>query len=314
MVAALAAAGIYGVKRLRTTDVARPGVFVPAAMASALAALPDGGLLYGEQRTGRVFEVSADGTSRKLVAELDVATNGDRGLMGLTVDPSGAHRYASWVAPDGRFAVGELTPGGAVVTWIGPLTGERENGGRIAWSPRGLVFAAGAQGAVASREDQASPLGKLLYVPAVPVAAAAGGPAVVAAAAPAAPAVLSSGWSDPAGLSFDAAGDLWVVDAGARERLARGDVGGHPTEVTTWETPVAPTGLAVSGPAELVVCTSAAGTLQRFSTEGERPEMVQDAVAPCRHAVAVLADGRWATALDDGIRIEDPPPAGTGAS
>ena len=69
VVAALAAVGIYGVKRLNARDVARPGVFVPAAMASALAALPDGGLLYGEQRTGKVFEVGADGTSRRLVAE-----------------------------------------------------------------------------------------------------------------------------------------------------------------------------------------------------------------------------------------------------
>lgn len=291
-------------KRLNEVPRTRPGVFVPAAMASALAALPGGALLYAEQRSGRVFEVSADGTRRTLVAEIDVATNGDRGLLGLAVDPSGKRRFASWVAPDGRFEVGELTPGGVVPVWIGPATAETENGGRIAWAPRGLlVFGAGAQADVVSRDDPTALHGRLVEIE------PAGMPLQV-------PRTLSAGWNDPSALAYDAAGHLWVADAAppGAPRIARGDLDAKPTEVTTLAGGAGPTGLRASGPQELVLCASGDRTVQRYSTAGGRAELSQDQVTPCRYDVEVLTDGRWAVALDDGIRIDDPPPVGTGAS
>lgn len=296
MVAALAAVGILGVRRLQRSTVARPGVFVPAAMAVALAPLPDGGLLYGEQRSGRVFDIGPDGTGRGLVAEVDVATNGDRGLLGLAVDPSGRQRYASWVAPDGRFRVGELTPGGVVVVWEGPITGEAANGGYIAWTPSGrILFGEGGrpEGGLGGRLVQLDPRGAPLQVPQV----------------------LSSGWIDPYAFTYDDAGRLWVADAppAAGVRVSRGDVDGRPTDSAAWGEAVAPAGLAAAGAEELVLCGSTSGTVQRISTAGGRPTLAQDGVAPCRHGVAVLADGRWAVALEAGIRIQDPPPAGVGS-
>lgn len=303
MVAALAVAGVYGVKRLGGRRDARPGLFVPAAMASSIAPLPDGGFLYGEQRSGRVFEIGPDGTARGLVAEIDVATNGDRGLRGLAVDPSGHRRFASWVAPDGRFEVGELTPGGVVVVWHGPVSGEHANGGPIVWAPRGvLMFGTGNQDGTDRSAEPASLLGRLLAVEPE-------GPPVQAAQ------TLSSGWNDPGGLAYDRAGRLWVADGPAATsgaRIARGDVGGRPAEVTPLTDKRTPAGLAATGPDELVMCDGA-GTVQRYSTASGRAELTQDQVTPCRYDIAVLADGRWAVALDDGIRVEDPPSPGAGA-
>ncbi|MFN8105061.1 MAG: PQQ-dependent sugar dehydrogenase [Acidimicrobiia bacterium] len=305
VVAALAVAGIYGVKRLRERSESQPGLFVPAAMATSIAALPDGGFLYGEQRSGRVFEIGPDGTARGLVAEVDVATNGDRGLRGLAVDATGHRRFASWVAPDGRFRVGELTPGGVVVVWDGPLTGERGNGGRIVWAPRGVVvFGVGNQDGPNRSAEPASLLGRLLLI------APVGPPTQV-------PATLSSGWNDPGGLTYDPAGHLWVADGSAAvagARIARGDVDGRPTEASPLSDGVSPVGLAATDADDLVTCNSAPGSVQRYSTAGGRAELTQDQVTPCRYDVAVLADGRWAIALDDGIRVEDPPSAGTGAN
>lgn len=291
MVAALAAVAIYGVRRLQRTEVARPGVFVPAALAVALAPLPDGGLLYGEQRSGRVFEVGPDGSARGLVAEIEVASNGDRGLLGLAVDASGRQRYASWVAPDGRFRVGALTAGGVVTVWEGPVTTEAANGGRITWTPTGrILFGGGGQAGGALVE--LDPGGAPLQVPEP----------------------LSSGWTIPYAFAYDDADRLWVADAAARGvRVSRGDVGGRPTDSSEWEDDVDPAGLAAAEPEELVLCGSKSGTVQRISTEGGRAHLTQDDVTPCRHGIAVLADGRWAVSLDNGIRIQDPPPTGTGS-
>lgn len=293
MVAGLAAVAIYGVRRLQHTEVARPGVFVPAALAVALAPLPDGGLLYGEQRTGRVFDVGPDGTARGLVAEIEVASNGDRGLLGLAVDPSGQQRYVSWVAPDGRFRVGALTAGGVVVVWEGPLTTEAGNGGRIAWTPTGRILF-GEGGRPEGRLVELDPRGAPLQVPAL----------------------LSAGWNIPYAFAYDDTDRLWVADtatAAGGLRISRGDRGGQPADAATWGDTVTPAGLAAAGADELVLCGSTSGAIQRFSTEGGKAELIQDDVAPCRHGVAVLADGRWAVSLDTGIRIQDPPPAGAGS-
>ena len=59
--------------------------------------------------------------------------------------------------------------------------------------------------------------------------------------------MLSQGWNNPFAFALTPAGALWVADnvPGQRgERLARGDLDGEPTHVTTLPTNTVPAGLA----------------------------------------------------------------------
>jgi hypothetical protein len=93
-----------------------------ADFAAAMVALPGGGLLFGERATGRVRRADADGRVMVApVAEVDVSTRGQRGLLGLAVDRAG-RVFAAWTALDGHLLVGLVAPGSRRTVWRGPAS------------------------------------------------------------------------------------------------------------------------------------------------------------------------------------------------
>ena len=69
-----------------------------------------------------------------------------------------------------------------------------------------------------------------------------------------------------------------------------------------------PTGLAAGDPRELYLCGLASRTLDRFEigTDGRVPATGEPIAGDCTLAVAVLEDGRIATASETAIRVVEP--------
>lgn len=270
------------------------GTSVPAAFPSTLVALPDGGLLYGELRTGRIMQVN--GSGRLLpdpVATVPVSTGGQRGLLGLAVDATG-EIYAAWTQPDGRITVGQIRPGALRTVWEGPPSAQIANGGRLIFSPQGaLVTGIGdtehpwagpdLDGAIFELDSQGT--------------------------RDQTPRVVSTGWHNPFAIAFTPGGDLWVADnaPGERdERLTRGDLPDAPVTVLPPHT--VPSGLAALSERDLVVCGFRSRTLQRYriSLTGPAEPFGSPLARDCALGVVVLVDGRLAYATEDDIRFMAP--------
>jgi hypothetical protein len=222
----------------------------------ALVPLPDGGLLYAEKNTGRVREVTSSGRLRpRPVASVKVEVAGQRGLLGLALAPTGSI-FACWVDPRGQIVVGRVAPGPARIVWRGPTSTEVANGGRLAFAPDGsLVVGIGNLENAPLASDPSAPNGKLLELN-------PDGPPTQR------PKVISSDWHNPFAFTFTPNGQLWVADnspGDAPERLARGDAGGRPADVTNIEPlHTVPSGLAALSDHELVMCGYLSHTLQLY--------------------------------------------------
>ncbi|MET8830411.1 PQQ-dependent sugar dehydrogenase [Streptomyces sp. NPDC004610] len=101
--------------------------------------------------TGRIGELSPDGEVRELAVIEGVVAEGSSGLLGLAVLPGEpSHLYAYYTATDGQRIVRAPLTGsagsyalGAFETVLGEIpAGERHNGGRIAFGPDGMLYAA----------------------------------------------------------------------------------------------------------------------------------------------------------------------------
>jgi hypothetical protein len=252
-------------------------VLVPKAReAAALAPLPNGGLRYGELKSGVVREVGPAGAARgRVIARVPVSNHGQRGLLSLAVDRVG-RTFAAWTTPSGRLVVGRVTPGPPRLIWRGPPTVELGNGGHIAFSPAGaLVVSVGDRGR--------SRAGVLLRLD------PDGAPSQR-------PAVLSRGWNNPFAFAFDGRGRLWVADnspGSGPERLARGDRAGRPTDVTALPPRTAPSGLAARGE-RLFVCGAVSFSLDpyRVAAGGRAVRDGRPLVRDCSLGAVALADGR----------------------
>jgi glucose/arabinose dehydrogenase len=261
-----------------------------ARFPSAMAPLPDGGLLFGERATGRVRRVGPDGRlERTAVAGIEVSTRGQRGLLGLAVDDDGGI-FAAWTNPAERLVVARIAPGERQMIWRGPPSSDRANGGRLAIDPRGAVVV--GVGDLEQRElveDPSTPNGKLLRLD------PGGGPGQT-------PEVISTGWNNPFAFAFSPAGHLWVADNAPGkmpERLTRGDETGP---VTTLPSKTVPAGLAFFDDAELLVCGFGSGRLQRYQIRDDRAIRGGVLARDCRLGVAVLADATVVYATERAIR------------
>src|SRR3954454_1131409 len=113
---------------------------VRANFPSALAALPHGGLVYGELASGLVWRVSSSGQrSRRPVASVNVSTFGLRGLLGLAVDRRG-RIFADWTGTDHRIHVAQVAPGRTRQVWSPGVDGQEANGGRLAFGRDGRLI------------------------------------------------------------------------------------------------------------------------------------------------------------------------------
>lgn len=268
-----------------------------AAFPSALAPIAGGGLLYGERLTGRVIEIDATGRPAAApVAQLDVSTSGQRGLLGLVVDDAG-RTFAAWTEaelPAMRLVVGQVAPGPVRIVWDGPPSTELGNGGHLELAPdRSLVIGVGDLQDGALADDPGSVNGKLLALD------PDGPPDQV-------PVVLSSGWTNPFAFTFTPSGTLWVVDnsvGDARERLALGDAGGRiPVSVLEFDQTLAPSGLAAVDDTHLALCGFVSRRLDLLRLDGEAGATTGAVLADaCAVAVTRLNDGRLAYADETSI-------------
>ncbi len=310
---------------LPTSDrFAQTGV-IDAVDPAAMAVTPSGDLLIGELRSGRILTVpaeqlAAEAPASSEFARLDVATEGQQGLLGLAVTADGTV-LAALTRPDPgapRQVVVRVVPGvEPEPVWIGPEAATDAIGGRLAMLPDGRVLLGLGDFLRAKAETFGpdEPYSKLLSLD------PAGPPDQQ-------PEVVSAGWNNPFAFTVAPDGSVWIADnapGDRRERIGRGDDGGP---VVDQDGERAPSGLAVlggdaegagddtgdeagggtgDGVDELALCGFVSGRLELIPVVDGT---VQDASAvlaePCRLGVLALPGGRLAVAVDDGVRILTP--------
>ncbi len=288
-----------GAPALERHDAIRSGrMLTRTSGAAALAALPGGGLLFGEL-DGHIRSVTRSGTVRD-VARLRVASGGQRGLLGLAVDPRG-RVFAAYVAASGlrRLVVARVAPGRRRVVWSGPPSTHLANGGHLALAPDGrLTIGIGdlQDPPAVRRADTVN--GKLLTLD------PRGQPSQR-------PRTLSSGWNNPYAFAWTPGGLLWVADnaPGRRlERIARGDPGGRGEPVLRLRRHTAPSGLAALSRTQLVLCGYVSRRLERVVvSRGAAPRIIAPPLATdCVLGVVGLTDGRVAYATARAILVLRP--------
>jgi len=259
-----------------------------AARASALAVTRGGDLLAGELGTGVIVSSSSRATPP---ARLKVATGGQRGLLGLAADRGGRVYAAYTRRGDRRIVVDRIAPGSIRRIWTGPPSADLANGGHLAVAPDGrLVIGIGDLQQPARSADPDAPNGKLL--------------ALRTNGRNQRPAVLSSGWNNPFAFVFTPDGRLWVADnaPGRRpERIARGDLGGPPREVSELTRKTAPSAIAAISPTELAICGFVSETLDRYRLRQGRWRFAATIARGCRYGVVGLSRARLA--FSDGRTI-----------
>ncbi len=256
---------------------------------AALAALPDGGLRYGERLTGRIREVDGEGRLRpEPVAQVDVSNEGQRGLLGLAVDDQG-RTFAAWTDPEGMIVVGQVAPVPVRILWRGPASARVGNGGHL------VVRRGGVLGIGLGDLERGDRSGRLL---ALDPDGSSGQE----------PQLISSGWNNPFAFAFSPGGSLWVADNAPGEdpeRLVRVGPGGQPA--FTRELPgrqIAPAGLVALSDTQLVLCAYLPGQLILYDLERGRERRLADG---CRTGVIPLSGGDLAFAGNDEIRVLDDP-------
>lgn len=273
-------------------------LLVRAAGAAALTTLPDGALRFGEL-TGRIRDVRPDGSVRD-VARLSVASGGQRGLLGLAVDPRG-RTYAAYVqrrAPR-RLVVARVAPGPRRLIWRGPPTRDLANGGHLAFAPDGALTIG---------------IGDLQNPPAIRAPNTINGKLLALdpdGRANQRPRVLSGGWNNPYAFAWGPDGRLWVADnaPGRRpERIGRGDPAGRAAPVRSLTERRAPSGLAAIDADHLAVCGYVSRRLERVDVTGAGPPRIEQPplATDCALGVARLSDGRLAYATERAIRVLGP--------
>jgi glucose/arabinose dehydrogenase len=207
----LAAAAPAAEARLGRPQTIASGLRVPWGIAF----LPNGDALISERTTGRIRRLRRGGRPRTVMRLSGVATAfGEGGLLGIAVSPDYARDrlvYAYYTSgQDNRIARFRLG-GRPEVIFRGIARAGNHNGGRIAFGPDGLLYAATGDASDSdTAQDRGSPNGKILRLrpdgsipPGNPFD---GSP------------VYSLGHRNVQGLAWDRAGRLWASEFGQSER------------------------------------------------------------------------------------------------
>jgi glucose/arabinose dehydrogenase len=276
-----------------------------ARFPAAMAALPNGGLVYGELETGRIWSVSAKGKRARLpLARVLVSTNGLKGLLGLAVRRQGV--FAAFTSSkEHRLLVEQVAPGRARVVWRGPATAGEANGGRIAFAKDGrLLVSLGDRDRSVRPDAQGNPIvppwpgfsGRIISLD----------PAGVSSQAPV---ELARGWFNPFSLAVTPSGAVWVADnsIGDDEHLARADLGPQPASAIKLPH-MAPAGMVATSDTDLYLCGFVSRRLDHYvvGADGLPVRRPNPIVRDCSVGVIALRDGRLAYATETQIRVVRP--------
>ncbi len=228
----------------------------------ALVAAPSGGSLLIAERSGRVVEAVQDGDGFSVVDDpvIDLrdrvgSTDAEKGLLGIAIDPSGEHLYASYTrAADGSSQLDEFELSGPDGSLEAEPDSRREllnvdqpfpnhNGGHVAFGPDGMLYLGlgdgGSSGDPGGRaQDPGTLLGKILRLdPTSPTGIPEDNPFIGDDPLDARDEIWATGVRNPWRFSFDPkTGDLWIGDVGQGEveeidRLTASDGGGRGTNL-----------------------------------------------------------------------------------
>jgi hypothetical protein len=276
-----------------------------AKFPAAMAPLRNGGLVYGELMTGRIWKLSNTGhrAKRPLARIHGIATEGLRGLLGLAVDRRG-RVFADWTGHDGIIHVAQVAPGKQRAVWSPGHDGEEANGGRLAFGKDGrLIVSVGDR----DRSVQPGPTGPI--GPAFPGFSGGifsvdpdGGPSQT-------PQLLAPGFFNPFGLAVTPSGDVWATDNAITpdtDLIAR--VHDGTAEPFAYMAHTAPSGLAAIDDHTLAVCGFVSRRLDRFVVADDGTAHVADPpiAQGCSIGVIRLADGRLAYASQMKISVVRP--------
>ncbi|MGE0307227.1 MAG: sorbosone dehydrogenase family protein [Acidimicrobiia bacterium] len=198
----------------------------------AIAVRPGDATLYVAERQGTVRAIRDGALDPDVVLDMSSRTKaeGERGLLGMTFDPDGAHLYVHYTNRSGDTRVDEYRVGAA--GQVDPST-RREvlaqdqpysnhNGGHVLFGPDGLLYIGlgdgGSGGDPQNRaQDLGTLLGKILRIDPKPngdkpYSIPADNPFVDTEGAR--PEIWSYGLRNPWRFSFDATGALWIGDVG----------------------------------------------------------------------------------------------------
>lgn len=265
---------IVGVLGSACSTSPEPAVESLTAEAVTLAALPDGGFLWAD------INGSVNDDSGAVVGSVPADTDGQRGLLGLTVDPDG-RIFVSYTDATFQLVISELIDGAERQIWRGPITVQGGNGGRMIFEDRELIVGIGL---LNDREGQADPtsiVGKLIAID------PDGTPDSQT------PRILSGPWNNPFAFDRSPSGELWVADNEPRdgdERVARGDQGLDPAVAFVLPVDSAPSGLAATDDS-LYICSYNDLELNRFELVEGVVTFAETVAIDCLLDVEVLSDG-----------------------
>jgi glucose/arabinose dehydrogenase len=196
-----------------------PDLANPQTVATGLTApwglgfLPDGSALVAERNSGRVLRVRPGAAPATVTTIPGVAATGEAGLLGLAVSPTFTQDNLVYVyftaAGDNRITRFRLdTPQTQQLVLSGLAKASIHDGGRIAFGPDGMLYAAVGDAAVTSNaQNQQSLNGKILRMRPDGGVPATGNPFPGSL-------VYSLGHRNPQGLAWDAQGRLYASEFG----------------------------------------------------------------------------------------------------
>jgi len=176
-----------------------------------IALLPDGGALFTERDSRRIYAVAPAGQIRHVYTVTEAVARGEGGLLGIAVGPGHPRDQRVYIyyttGSDNRiawFTLGSAARPRPIVTGI-PAAGTH-NGGRLAFSPDGLLFAGTGDAQVPERAQSPGSLGGKILRMTRDGKPVSGNPYGTV--------VFSTGHRNVQGLAFDDRGRLWASELG----------------------------------------------------------------------------------------------------
>ncbi|MDK1360888.1 PQQ-dependent sugar dehydrogenase [Arthrobacter sp. zg-Y1219] len=198
---------------LGAAELGEPEVLAAGLDAPWAIAFHEGVPLLSERDSGRILELDHAGAAREVAVIDDAAGRGEGGLLGITVRDGFLYAYFT-AGGENRIERRELT-GGSGSLALGPAetvldgipSGPIHNGGRIAFGPDGMLYAAtGDAGGRGSAQDLDALSGKILRM-------TPDGDAPEDNPFPGS-LVYSYGHRNPQGIAWDSAGTLYASEFG----------------------------------------------------------------------------------------------------